>query len=67
MNEIMTEEGTAETPAWGTEDINYSDVPSCLVQSSQTQASAPGQGSDQENQIPTEHSSAMSAARGTSR
>ncbi|KAL4527599.1 hypothetical protein Ndes2526A_g08627 [Nannochloris sp. 'desiccata'] len=63
----MTEEGTAETPAWDTEDVNYKDVPSCIVQSPQTQASIPGQGSDQENQIPTEHSSAMSAARGTSR
>jgi len=63
----MTEEGTAETPVWDTEDVNYIDALSCMDPSPQTQVSAPGQGSDQENQIPTKHSPAMSAARGTSR
>lgn len=62
----MTEEGTAEN-AWDAEGVNYNDIPDCKDQSPQTQASAPGQGSDQENQMPLEQSSATSAARGTLR
>ena len=62
----MTEEGSAETPAWDNEALN---VPAChnVEQSPQPQASVVEQGSDQENEIPLEQSSAMSAARGTSR
>jgi hypothetical protein len=63
----MTEEGTAETPPWETEEAEYNQVPACMAESSRTQTSVPRQGSDQENQIPLEQSSAMSASRGTSR
>jgi hypothetical protein len=63
----MTEEGTAETPDIDVEGVKHNHMPPCIGESPQTQASAPGQGSDQENQIPSEQSPATSAARGTSR
>jgi hypothetical protein len=62
----MTEEGTAES-AWDAEQVDYNDMPDCKDKSPQTQVSTPGQGSDEENQMPLEQSSATSGARGTSR